>query len=78
MLNRTPLQNCVECGKPMSAPDFGFHGGQRLSGPAYWSNEGLLCSPACAMAHVQRRRAEGREMREPAANPLERAPAFRR
>ncbi len=70
MLNRSPSPACVECGMPMSAEGFGFHHGRRDDGPAYWSDEGVICSPACAAAHARRRLAEGREMKEPAAEPI--------
>jgi hypothetical protein len=79
MLTRSPRPACIECKTPMSDPGFDFHYGQRENGPAYWSDEGVLCSPACALAHFARRRNEGREMKEPAAEPvLPHAPMSRR
>lgn len=61
MLRMNTRRACVECGKLADAEDFGFHKGRRGSGPAYWSDEGLICSPACAVSHVARRRAQGRD-----------------
>ena len=79
MLARTPRALCVECQKPLGAPGFATGGGRPENGPAYWSDEGLVCSSACAARHVTRRGAEGRPMREPAPNPLEKsAGLFRR
>ena len=72
MLNRLHHTSCVECGKPYGAPEFGYHAGRAEKGPAYWSNRGLLCSPACANEHFKRRAAAGDPMGEPAENPLER------
>ena len=79
MLARTPRALCVECHKPHGAPGFATQAGRPENGPAYWSDEGLVCSSACATRHVMRRVAEGRPMREPAPNPLEKsAGLFRR
>jgi hypothetical protein len=74
MLDRSPVPACIECARGADDPAFAWHGGRRADGPAYWSDRGLLCSPACATAHARRRRAEGTEMREPAPAP---APARR-
>jgi hypothetical protein len=70
MLTRSPLPSCIECARPMSDAAFGFHQGRRENGPAYWSDEGVICSPACAAAHFSRRRIEGREMQKPADEPI--------
>jgi hypothetical protein len=79
MLARTPRALCVECQKPLGAPGLRPKGGRAENGPAYWSDEGVICSHACAARHAARRTAEGRPIREPASNPLERsAGLFRR
>jgi hypothetical protein len=69
MLARTPSLACLECGKPLAAPDFAFHGARRERGPAYWSDRGVLCSAVCATRHAAKRRAEGTDMRDPAPDP---------
>ncbi len=66
MLDRSPRQACLVCGLSAEAPAFARHAGRRENGPAYWSDRGLLCSPACCAVHVRQRRAEGTEMRDPA------------
>jgi hypothetical protein len=71
MLARTPRILCVECQTPLGMPGFATQAGRPENGPAYWSDEGVVCSNACAARHVTRRAVEGRPMREPAANPLE-------
>jgi hypothetical protein len=70
MLTRSPHPSCIECGKSMSDSGFDFHYGLRQNGPAYWSDEGVICSHVCAAAHFSRRRTDGREMKEPAAEPI--------
>ena len=72
MLNRPQPRNCVECGLPFGHPDFVYHAGRVESGPAYWSDEGLLCSHGCSAAQFERREKEGRPMIAPAPNPFER------
>lgn len=69
MLRMNSRRGCVECGKLMDAESFDFHYGLRANGPAYWSDEGLICSPVCATSHFKRRKGENREMREPAPAP---------
>lgn len=69
MLWTNARRACVECGKLADAEGFRQHKGRRRNGPAYWSDEGLICSPACATSHFAKRRAQGREMREPAPAP---------
>lgn len=69
MLWTNARRACVECGKLSDAEGFGHHYGQRRNGPAYWSDDGLICSPTCVASHVAKRRAEGREMREPSPAP---------
>ncbi len=72
MLNRPQPRTCVECGLPFGHPDFAYHAGRIENGPAYWSDEGLLCSHGCSTAHFDRREKEGRPMIAPAPNPFER------
>jgi len=71
MLKRLPPRTCVECGLPYGHADFGYHAGAIESGPAYWSDRGLLCSHVCSMAHFERREKEGDPMAEPAPDPFE-------
>ena len=70
MLKRTQPRTCLECGLAYGHPDFVYHAGRIESGPAYWSDRGLLCSQACSVAHFDRRE-EGDPMMEPAPNPFE-------
>jgi hypothetical protein len=72
MLNKPLHRNCVECGMPFGHSDFVYHAGKVENGPAYWSDEGLLCSHGCSTAHFDRREKEGRPMIAPAPNPFER------
>lgn len=69
MLRLNAARACVECGKLKDAEGFDFEKGRRANGPAYWSDDGLICSAACAVSHVARRRGEAREMREPSPAP---------
>lgn len=69
MLARNPYQ-CIECGLPLSSPKFLHHAGRREQGPAYWSDQGILCSASCAMQHHGKRRRAGTDMTEPADSPL--------
>lgn len=78
MLARPERYRCIECGLPYAAEEFALHYGRIENGPAYWCDRGLLCSPQCSLAHTRRRMAEGTLPSEPAPNPLEAAPAFRR
>jgi hypothetical protein len=71
MLKRTRDRTCIECGLPYGHSDFTYHAGRVESGPAYWSERGLLCSHACSTAHFEKRVAQGDPMTEPAPNPLE-------
>jgi hypothetical protein len=71
MLKKTRDRTCIECGLPYGHTDFTYHAGRVESGPAYWSERGLLCSHACATAHFEKRVAQGDPMTEPTANPLE-------
>jgi hypothetical protein len=71
MLARPATHRCIECGLPLDAPGFQFHGGKRESGPAYWSDRGVLCSPRCSVNHTLRRRAESSLPDRPAPDPFE-------
>jgi hypothetical protein len=71
MLKRTQARTCIECGLPYGHPDFVYHADRTESGPAYWSERGLLCSHACSTAHFEKRMKAGDPMTEPAPNPLE-------
>jgi hypothetical protein len=78
MLARPESRACIECGLPFGAPNFHYHYGRIGNGPAYWCDRGLLCSPACSLAHHKRRIAEGTAPDEPAPNPLDGDPFFGR
>ncbi len=71
MLKKAQARTCIECGLPYGHPNFTYHAGRIESGPAYWSERGLLCSHACSTAHFEKRVKQGDPMREPAPNPLE-------
>jgi hypothetical protein len=71
MLQKLKPRVCVECGLPYGHTDFTYQSGKAENGPAYWSDEGLLCSYACSTAHFVRREKEGNPMREPAPDPFE-------
>jgi len=70
MLARTEKYRCIECGLAYGEPSFSLHGIE--SGPAYWTDRGLLCSPQCSLTHHRRRAAEGTLPLTPPANPFER------
>lgn len=59
MLARPDTYRCIECGLGSQSPSFVYHYGRVDHGPAYWCDRGVLCSPACAVAHHRRRAAEG-------------------
>jgi len=71
MLARPEKYRCVECGLPYAAEDFWLRSGRLVNGPAYWCDRGLLCSPACSLAHYRKRKAEGTLPAVPAPNPFE-------
>lgn len=56
---------CIECPKTDRDPTFQFYGGLPHQGPAYWSDKGMLCGPACATRHFQRRIADGTFVAQP-------------
>jgi hypothetical protein len=70
MLDRLKPRTCVECGRAVGDPGFSYQAGQIQRGPAYWSDEGLLCSQVCALTHHKRRAEEGRPMTAPAPDPF--------
>ncbi|PSJ62546.1 hypothetical protein [Kumtagia ephedrae] len=71
MLARPETRRCIECGLPFGMPGFNYYHGSIDNGPAYWSDRGILCSPACSLVHHQRRDAEGTLPTAPAPNPFE-------
>jgi hypothetical protein len=72
MLARTQKARCIECGLAYGEPAFWLHGGRIDSGPAYWTDRGVLCSPQCSLAHHRKRQAAGTLPLSPPGNPLER------
>jgi hypothetical protein len=70
MLARTPRFTCAECAKTEYEPGFVWYHGDPAEGPAYWSDKGVLCSPACAQAHFRARVAAGETPTVPAEPPL--------
>jgi hypothetical protein len=71
MLARPEKHRCIECGTPFGAVTFWYHQGDIHNGPAYWCDRGILCSPACSLAHNRKRVAEGTLPDHPATNPFE-------
>ena len=71
MLARPETRRCVECGLAYGMPDFSLHYGRIENGPAYWCDEGILCSPKCSLAQVRRREASGTLPSAPAPDPFE-------
>ena len=76
MLARPEKHRCVECGTPFGALGFSYYHGNIDNGPAYWSDRGILCSPACSLVHNRKRAAEGTLPDQPAKNPFEIDPAL--
>jgi hypothetical protein len=76
MLNSQRPRTCVECGLPFGHTDFTYYAGNVQKGPAYWSDQGILCSSACSTAHFARREKEGNPMTEPAQDPFEKRSFF--
>lgn len=70
MLAPPERHRCIECGKPYGAADFAYHEGMIEHGPAYWTDRGLLCSPACSLAHHKKRAAEGTLPGKPVPDPF--------
>ena len=71
MLARPENHRCVECGLAFGEGGFSHYHGKVEEGPAYWSDRGVLCSPACSIAHYRRRSAEGTLPERPSENPME-------
>jgi hypothetical protein len=71
MLARPEKHRCIECGTPFGAVGFWYYQGNVDNGPAYWSDRGILCSPACSVAHHRKRAAEGTLPDHPAPNPFD-------
>lgn len=76
MLNSKSPKACIECGLPFGHQDFAYHAGRVQKGPAYWSDQGILCSHSCSVVHFLRRERQGNPMTDPAPNPLERRSFF--
>lgn len=76
MLARPERLSCIECGTAYGSDQFHYYEGRYEHGPAYWSDRGLLCSPACSLTHHVKRKAEGSLPERPVADPfdLEAAP----
>lgn len=73
MLARPEIYKCIECGLPFGAEGFALHYGLLENGPAYWCDQGVLCSPKCSLAHHKKRAADGTLPTEPAPDPFENA-----
>jgi len=71
MLARPEKYRCIECGLPYGAESFALHEGRVVNGPAYWCDQGLLCSPECSLAHHRKRMAAGTAPTEPAPSPFD-------
>lgn len=78
MLARPETRRCIECGMPYGSTLFWYHEGNFANGPAYWSDRGILCSPACSLAHTRKRVAEGTLPDRPAPDPFSLDPAYMR
>ncbi|MEW9807474.1 hypothetical protein ABUE31_15890 [Mesorhizobium sp. ZMM04-5] len=70
MLSRPETRRCIECGRPYGSIGFWSHEGIVSNGPAYWSDRGILCSPACSLVHFRLREAEGTFPQAPAPDPF--------
>jgi hypothetical protein len=70
MLARPETRRCVECGLPYGMPGFSLDHDRFENGPAYWSDEGILCSPKRSLAHFRRREAAGTLPTAPAPDPF--------
>jgi hypothetical protein len=71
MLARPETRRCIECGMPYGTPTFACYHGDIAQGPAYWSDRGILCSPACSLTHMRRRMSDGTLPDRPAADPFD-------
>ena len=72
MLARPEKRRCIECGLALGEPGFALHGGRVESGPAYFTDRGILCSPRCSLAHYRKRAADGTLPAAPADDPFDR------
>lgn len=70
MLARPEKFSCLECGLPFGAATFSYYHGDIDMGPAYWTDRGVLCSPACSIAHFDKRRIDGTLPASPPRNPM--------
>ncbi len=70
MLARPENFRCVECGRAFGAPGFAYYHGEIARGAAYWSDQGVLCSPACSTKHIVKRKADGTLPDAPMPNPM--------
>lgn len=78
MLARPEKYLCIECSLPYGSETFQYYEGNIDNGPAYWCDRGVLCSPQCSLKHYLMRREEGTLPDEPAPNPFETDPVYRR
>lgn len=71
MLARPETNHCVVCRRRFGDDAFAYYYGQIEQGPAYYCDEGILCSPACALKQFERRREDGTYPQRPAEDPFE-------
>lgn len=71
MLTRPEKYRCIECATLYGTDKFSYYEGIVENGPAYWSDQGLLCSSKCSLIHYKKRMDDGSLPHEPAPNPLE-------
>lgn len=71
MLARPETNHCVVCRRRFGDEQFSYYYGEIEQGAAYYCDEGILCSPACALKQFERRKAEGSYPQRPAEDPFE-------
>lgn len=71
MLARPETNHCVVCRRRFADEAFAYYHGQIEQGPAYFCDEGILCSAHCALKQYERRRAAGTYPQRPATDPFE-------
>ena len=71
MLARPETRRCIECGLPYGMPGFAYYYGDIEQGPAYFTDRGIVCSPACSLTHHKRRQSEGSLPDRPAQDPFD-------
>lgn len=71
MLAPSSQHQCIVCGLPYGSDRFHYWEGIIEHGPAYWSDRGLLCSPACSASHYEQRRKDGTLPDRPVPDPFE-------